>query len=221
LNSIFIIGSFYDRCMFKTVFNVLFPHSPAHSLFGLHVTQEEIRSIHTYAHKDIGIDGLPYEIISAVAYRHAPLLQRAMFTIKYRRDPYLIGDMASLLFDVIKEELRPGMVLCPVPLHWKRFLDRGFNQSVYIAEHLSEKTKLPMSHLLRRKRDTGHQAWRSREERLHAMHDAFILKKIQNVPRHVVLIDDITTTGSTLHECAKVLNNAGIERIDAWVIAHG
>lgn len=207
--------------MIKHIVDVLFPPLPAHPLAGLHVTPEQVRSIHTYAYKNIGIDGLPHEIVSAVEYGNEHVLQRAMFTVKYRRDPRLIEDMTSLLFNIIKEELRPGMVLCPVPLHWMRFLDRGFNQSARIAEILSQQTKLPMSSLLRRTRDTGHQAWRSREERHHAMSGAFSLKNIQKVPRHVVLIDDIATTGATLHECAKVLKNAGVERIDAWVIAHG
>jgi predicted amidophosphoribosyltransferase len=53
------------------------------------------------------------------------------------------------------------------------------------------------------------------------MHDAFSLRRTQKIPKHVVLIDDIVTTGATLHECAKVLQKAGVHRIDAWVIARG
>tara|TARA_B100000315_G_C14136538_1_gene389431 strand:+ start:168 stop:329 length:162 start_codon:yes stop_codon:yes gene_type:complete len=53
------------------------------------------------------------------------------------------------------------------------------------------------------------------------MHNAFVVHRGLTVPKHVVLIDDIATTGATLDACAKALKNAGAARVDAWVIARG
>jgi len=61
---------------------------------------------------------------------------------------------------------------------------------------------------------------RNREERLSALEDAFRFKsKIR--PARVILVDDLSTTGATLDECAKALKKAGVERVEGWVIAHG
>jgi ComF family protein len=207
--------------MMKHLLNILYPHQPSHPLTGLHVSDEELKNIECMYQKDIGIDGLPHDILSAVPYRFSPLLQRAMFTIKYRRNAEMVENVTPLLLDGVFEEITSGMVLCPVPLHWMRHMERGFNQSACIAECLSNHTQLPVRHLLRRTRDTGHQAWRSREARLHAMNDSFSMRRVRKIPKHVVLVDDIVTTGATLHECAKVLQKAGVQRIDAWVIARG
>ena len=77
------------------------------------------------------------------------------------------------------------------------------------------------SNLLKRVRDTGHQAWRSREERLCSMLNAFTVRRGVTVPSHVILIDDIATTGATLDACAKALKSSGVQTVDAWVVARG
>jgi predicted amidophosphoribosyltransferase len=75
-----------------------------------------------------------------------------------------------------------------------------------------------MSHCLRRVRPTGHQAWRSHDERRLAMCDAFTAK---DVPAHVLLIDDVATTVSTLDACAQVLKSAGATQVHGLAIALG
>lgn len=124
--------------------------------------------------------------------------------------------------------LPPYDLITAVPLHPKRQYQRGFNQSQEIARHLASLTNLPFAEVLVRTRLTSTQAKSSsRAERLSKLENAFSvdLKNIQ-LPKPlteltVMLIDDVTTTGTTLNECAKVLKQAGCPKVIGLVIAHG
>jgi|GEM_PF-545031 len=111
------------------------------------------------------------------------------------------------------------IVLCPVPLHWVRRFSRGFNQSERLARLLACATGLPLILLLRRVRWTGSQVKRHRAERLAALDGAFRCT-VPDPPSCVLLIDDVSTTGATLDQCAQALKEAGVERVEGWVIAH-
>lgn len=160
-------------------------------------------------------------LISACNYHDSKLLQRAIHTLKYKRIPGLAAHLADFIIFAAKHEDILDGVLAPVPLHWRRQFDRGFNQSAMLAKRTASVLDMPHEHLLRRTRDTGHQAWRSRIDRLTAMDNAFVIRKGITVPSHVVLVDDIATTGATLDACSKALKNAGATRVDALVIARG
>lgn len=111
------------------------------------------------------------------------------------------------------------IVLCPVPLHWLRQFQRGFNQSELLARVVSRERGLAVLPLLKRRRWTGSQMKRRRADRLTAMGGAFRCA-VSHPPRSVILIDDLSTTGATLDECAKALKDAGVTRVEGWVIAH-
>jgi ComF family protein len=158
-------------------------------------------------------------IVAASSYPDAPLLKRAIHTFKYRRIPALGDSFIELMVDggVPQEQ---GAVLCPVPLHWTRRFQRGFNQAELLARALAERTGIPCTELLKRRRATGHQARRTRSERLHALDNAFVCT-VDHPPTCVILIDDLATTGATLDACALALKTAGAQRVTGWVIAHG
>jgi len=158
-------------------------------------------------------------IVAASMYRECPLLQRAIHTFKYKRIPALNDALAKLMINT-SEMQGSGTVLCPVPLHWSREFARGFNQAQLLANSLGEDRMLPVQQLLRRIRPTGHQVHRNRDERLVAVADAFLCSE-SSVPEHVTLVDDLATTGATLDACAHALKVAGVQRVEAWVIAHG
>jgi len=159
-------------------------------------------------------------LVAASTYAHTPLLRRAIHTFKYGRIRDLDGELGQLIAESAPptEILQP--VLCPVPLHWMRRFARGFNQAERLARVVARKRGLPLRHLLQRIRPTGSQTRRSREERLTALTDAFRCTD-HAVPKFVVLIDDLSTTGATLEACAKALKDAGVERVEGWVVAHG
>ncbi|MBI3332180.1 ComF family protein [Candidatus Peregrinibacteria bacterium] len=170
--------------------------------------------------KDLGIRSLD-RIVAAARYGSSPLLKKAIHTFKYKRIPGLYEDLGRMITHVAPAIDRGDVpVLCPIPLHWTRKFQRGFNQSELLAEVVARERGYPVRSLLRRTRPTGHQAWRNRVERKSALKDAFVASAA-DVPAFVILIDDLSTTGATLEECAKALRNVGVKRIEGWVVAQG
>lgn len=109
-----------------------------------------------------------------------------------------------------------------VPLHPQRYRHRGFNQATEIALELSKLTQTPFIKLLKRIRHSQPQAKISdKNQRLIHLKNTFALN--QKVPdlNSVLIIDDVTTTGTTLNECGLILKQAGVKKIYGLVVAHG
>lgn len=98
--------------------------------------------------------------------------------------------------------------LIPIPLHPKRERERGYNQSMMIAQGIAEVTSIPIGgDFLYRKVNTVTQTHKSKEERWHNVKDIFGLRHAEQLKgKSVLLIDDVLTTGSTLESCARVLS---------------
>jgi ComF family protein len=110
--------------------------------------------------------------------------------------------------------------LIPVPLHQLRMIKRGFNQAFELGRYAGSMLGIPMQiNSLRRKRNTRAQSGLSRKQRHSNVLGAFYWRGHNKPGRHVALIDDVMTTGTTVSECARVLKIAGAERVDVWVPA--
>lgn len=118
-------------------------------------------------------------------------------------------------------------LITAVPLHKQRLGERGFNQAALIAQKLSSLTGISYSDLLLRTTNTPHQAkLGSKSERVQNITDYFALKKTDDTKQslnnlHIMLIDDVATTGITLNQCAKVLKDNGCRMVTALTFAHG
>ena len=111
-------------------------------------------------------------------------------------------------------------LLIPVPLHNLRLISRGFNQAYELASYAGKLLDLPLlDNALRRQRNTRAQSGLSRKQRRRNLQGAFYWHGARLSGRHVALIDDVMTTGTTLSECARVLKKAGAKRVDVWVAA--
>lgn len=112
-------------------------------------------------------------------------------------------------------------ILVPVPIHRRRLLTRRYNQCALLANCLSTKIGIPTDcRSLIRARNTVPQVELSGRARRTNLKNAFKVKYPQNIKgKRIVLIDDVSTTGSTLNECAKVLHKAGAEAIYALTLA--
>lgn len=129
-------------------------------------------------------------------------------------------------FDVLLHCLGPyqfpfptlGFSLVPVPIHNKKFLKRGFNQTEILAERLSERLSMPLSYGLQKKRETLPQSSLSYVDRKSNLSEAFYWKSNNPIPPRAILIDDVFTTGETLRACAKVLRSQGVREILAWTL---
>ncbi|GDX85723.1 amidophosphoribosyltransferase [Methylococcaceae bacterium] len=128
----------------------------------------------------------------------------------------LLGD---LLADYLLQTVELPDCIIPVPLHKNRYRDRGFNQSIEIARIIAKRLALPLDiHSCIRHRDTAHQVGLSGEQRNENIKNAFSISPNFNA-KHVAIIDDVMTTGSTVHELAAALKMAGCDRVQVWVCA--
>lgn len=114
---------------------------------------------------------------------------------------------------------KSNAVFIPVPLHKKRLLGRGFNQSELVANQLKELTGIEVNNIVTRIKNTQTQINLKRSERQKNVREAFCLKSNFDNTKKAILIDDVITTGSTLKECAQVLKQAGFSEIYGLVVA--
>lgn len=118
-----------------------------------------------------------------------------------------------------REYAYPDMLI-PVPLHNLRMITRGFNQAFELGTYASKVFNIPLlSTALRRHRNTKAQSGLSRKQRRKNVRGAFYWHGAIKSARHVALIDDVMTTGTTVTECTRVLKKAGAKRVDVWVAA--
>lgn len=111
-------------------------------------------------------------------------------------------------------------VIVPAPLHWMRWLQRGFNQSNLLARELQRRVRVPIVRALRRLRMTRVQAGLSRAGRRANVAGAFRARKSAGVRnRRVLLVDDVLTTGATANACAATLKRAGALHITVLTLA--
>lgn len=119
-----------------------------------------------------------------------------------------------------EDALAHADVLIPIPLSQQRLSERGFNQSVLLAHHLSRaKTQ---AHTLLRMKHTAAQSSLKRSDRLTNLAGAFAVAPLlawQLRGKHVLLIDDVATSGATLNLAARVLKQAGAAKVGALVMA--
>lgn len=110
--------------------------------------------------------------------------------------------------------------LVPVPLHPARRRERGFNQAHLLAQELSRRSGIPLLDGLRRIRHTASQTGFDRAARMENLRGAFQMRQHCDVRNlHLLLIDDVLTTGSTVDECARVLAHAGAASVRVATVA--
>ncbi|QMV15799.1 phosphoribosyltransferase family protein [Vibrio spartinae] len=145
------------------------------------------------------------------AYPLAPMIHQ----IKYGRQFWLIPPLAALLAQVIPS---PAPLLLPVPLHWRRYLYRGFNQSDLLAHHLSQALSVSyQTKLLQRIRSTPPQEGLHKNEREQNLRKAFMLRNRPSA-KHIAIVDDVVTTGSTISQLCQLLLEVGVEYIDIYCL---
>jgi predicted amidophosphoribosyltransferase len=133
--------------------------------------------------------------------------------------------MAELLWECEAEALQEirADVIIPVPQHWIRRIYRPHHAAETLAAAWATRLQVPLAtHILRKRRWTGPQARLSPSERRVNLRNAFGLASSAGLAGAVVLLaDDVMTTGTTAHETAKVLTQAGAARVVVAVVARG
>jgi ComF family protein len=167
---------------------------------------------------------------------HPPLFGRARAALRYDEasremilgfkhgdKTYTVASFVPMLRQAGREVLEAADVLVPVPLHPYRLIRRRYNQAALIAQALAADSGL--SHwpaALRRVRSTPTQGHLNAQERRKNVRKAFAVNPAFAgglKGRRVVLIDDVYTSGATVHECTKVLQKAGVAGVDVLTVA--
>ena len=146
-------------------------------------------------------------------------IRKAILQFKYEAEWARAEHLGPLLASSI-EDLHDIDALVPVPLHPARLRQRGFNQSLLLAKHVSALMNLPVEELVVRTRRTQAQAQLRGIDRAANVAEAFGVPVAERVNgRAIVLIDDVVTTGSTLAACASALRAAGATSVSAVTLA--
>ena len=118
------------------------------------------------------------------------------------------------------EMFRGYTMIVPVPLHPRRFCERGFNQALSLAQGLEAVVGIPVREMLVRQRYTRQQAKLNKNKRAKNVRGAF--KTIGNVRgARIILVDDVYTTGATMLECAAVLKKSGASVVFGLTLLRG
>lgn len=158
-------------------------------------------------------------------FRSRGVVRELIHRFKYDGEFHLRHPLAGWLAETMGDERIARQrvdLLVPVPLHARRMREREFNQAEVLARLLTARTGVVTENCLERVRYTTTQTRFDRAERMENLRNAFGMRKTANVRgRHLVLVDDVLTTGSTLDECARVLLRAGAASVRAITVARG
>lgn len=148
---------------------------------------------------------------------HQGPLRKAIHDLKYNHRPQLHYPLGQLLAATILKQTWTFDLIIPVPLHSTRNIQRGYNQAKILATVVANDLEYQtLPHILQRTRHTMPQVGKSSQERLSNVQGAFAIPT-EYTPlirdRHILLIDDVCTTGATLAACADALRDAGAGKI--------
>ncbi|WP_423147433.1 ComF family protein [Rubrolithibacter danxiaensis] len=168
---------------------------------------------------------IPFLAVSAcLDFRKGSKVQNLMHEFKYNSKPEIGIKLGELYGNSLKEvnAFKNADLIIPVPLHPAKFKKRGYNQSDCFAKGLSTALGIPYStNLLQRNLNTATQTQKSRFARYENMKHVFSVKEpLQIEHKHIILVDDVLTTGATIEACALELLKASGVKLSIATIAY-
>ncbi|MCG2694611.1 ComF family protein [Candidatus Parcubacteria bacterium] len=162
------------------------------------------------------------------------LIKQSIWSLKFRNNRKISKIFAQILYDEILEKLSElktfsnfsNPILIPIPLSKQRLIKRGFNQSELIAKEMNLIDKNSSftfeKNILIKIKDTPPQSrTKSKQERLKNLKNCFSVKNPEKIKgRNIILLDDVTTTGTTMKEAKRTLRKYGAKKIICMAIAH-
>lgn len=167
------------------------------------------------------VEPLTIDGIRSVAYFEGSL-RRAIHRFKYEGVQALAGPLAELLAEYQAGNLWPVDIIVPVPLHPERQAERGYNQATLLARALAAWLELPTAETaLARVRVTAPQVELDARQRKSNVAGAFRARAADVAGQHVLLIDDVCTTGATMDACSQALKADGAQAVWGLALARG
>lgn len=160
---------------------------------------------------------------AAFLFQQDKPIQYLIHSLKYDKkflSGIYLGKLISRIFSKEIMDWNADLII-PVPLHKLKKIERGYNQSEFIAKGISMELKIPVRpKLIRRIRHTETQTHLNHLERVENVRNAFKVKNSKLLEqKRIILVDDVVTTGSTISECAQVIKRAGASKIFALFAA--
>jgi len=173
-------------------------------------------------------------ILSATSYE-SKIIKKAIWTLKYKKAKQIAKPLALLIADRLHSYFlnyrgSTSIVVIPIPLHKKQLRKRGFNQAELIAKHLSDMLNTPLNttclmltNVLYKHGSTVSQVKiKDRTKRLKNLKGVFSIKNPELIKNKIIyLVDDVSTTGTTINECRKILLKSGARKVTGVVVAKG
>lgn len=170
-------------------------------------------------------------IFSAFPYKNT-IVKNALWELKFYGKQDIANQLSEKAYEILLDELQDrnmfenfeNPILIPIPLHAKRYKERGFNQAELISKAIYNKNpslfSLDTKNLVRTKYTKPQAKISQKQERLSNIANCFKAKDPHSFyNKNIVLIDDITTTGATIHEAMKILKKAGAKKIYGFTLA--
>lgn len=140
--------------------------------------------------------------------------------LKYNQNLGVLTSIMELVEPCFNALVDKPDLIIPVPLHQNRYLERGFNQSLEIAKRISQITNVPLNDVLvERIVDTERQSELKLKQREKNIKNAFKVDKALGNYNHIAIVDDVITSGSTVHELTKQCLKQGVKKVDIWAVA--
>jgi len=159
----------------------------------------------------------PFEFdVAPLAYEFP--VDAAIKALKFQRQLFYGPALAELLCrecDRLPDDID---AVLPVPLHWRRKWFRGFNQAMEIAAPVAKYLGVPLIRNVRRRRATPFQSGLSASQRARNLRGAFVVRGTTSW-RHVLIVDDVTTTGTTTRQLARVVLRSGVGKVSVLAVA--
>ncbi len=163
----------------------------------------------------LGVNGFD-QVYTFGAYDGA--LRKLIHIFKFEGVRTLQRPLGTLLAQVLPRETSFDAIVA-MPLHWRRRWQRGFNQSELLAQEIGRRWGVPVVKAVQRKKATVPQAGLTSAQRRTNVQGAFQAKKASLTGKHVLLIDDVLTTGATASACARALKRAGASKVTFLALA--
>ncbi len=168
------------------------------------------------------VDVNPKNVICFLTYKKGNITQSLLCDFKYNGDKQIGSQLGTWFGNFIQDNLHISNIdlIVPVPLHKSKERKRGFNQSEIVAKAISEVLSVPCLNALERRKESKTQTRKSRTDRMFNVKDLFSVLDPDLVKgKHILLIDDVITTGSTLAACSMELIKHDVGAISIATLA--
>lgn len=171
--------------------------------------------------KDSPFEGTPEVDYVFSAYYYNDTLKGLIGRYKFRRERAIGLLFADMMYDRVRDiPIFDSLdFIAPMPLSLRRIKERSFNQAEVMAKYFSEVAGIPYSTCVCRSKNTVPQSTLKARDRVKNITDSFVADKSKVAGKHILLFDDIFTTGSTMNDCAKELKSKGASKVVGMTFA--